>query len=197
VAATVAMEYSPHPVNGGDYYIKLYLFDGAGDRGHQIDLDGGGPKAFPDLCVNCHGGRPASSEALYENEMESPDEGRLGGRVRDIPCALETFDYGIKTAFTRADQLGELPKAQPVSPQDQYSTRLSSRPISITTTRALLHGTYESACDENELLLGPPGTTQDERWIPTGTTSDADADVVGGDWSGHEDLYQRRVSTLL
>jgi hypothetical protein len=186
VAATVAMEYSPHPQNGGAPYIKFYLFDGAGNRTEQIDLDGEGEKAVPDLCVNCHGGRPASPSAIYEEEegvkesMEYPDEGRLGGLVRYIPYALETFDYAIKTAYSRGAQEENFRKLN----ESLLKTNIN------TSSRALLHGMYGSPYNENDVTLAQPGTTQDEHWLPTGNMFDSSGDPVGGDWSGHEELYQ-------
>ena len=36
--------------------VQFYAFNGQGQRINSIDLDGGGQKAIPQVCLNCHGG---------------------------------------------------------------------------------------------------------------------------------------------
>jgi subtilisin-like proprotein convertase family protein len=109
--ATVAMEYSPHPVNGGDPYVKFYTFNGNHEqkalraqpteppdaRINKINLDGRGDKHQPGMCMVCHGGQPKSLvNGIY------PDEGRVGARF--IPFDVGSFTYPTIAGFSRASQ---------------------------------------------------------------------------------------------
>lgn len=99
--ATVAMEYSPHPVNGGTPYVKFHTFDGNGDRILKIDLDGRGEKSVPGMCTTCHGGQPLELDNGFY-----PNEGRIGTRF--IPFDLDTFEYSTAhPEFSRANQEDE------------------------------------------------------------------------------------------
>jgi subtilisin-like proprotein convertase family protein len=109
--ATVAMEYSPHPVAGGDPYVKFFTFNGhhpdpskradpwapAGARLTKIDLDGRGAKFQPGMCITCHGGTPKQLESgVY------PDLGKTGARF--IPFDVDSFTYPTVPGFGRFDQ---------------------------------------------------------------------------------------------
>jgi hypothetical protein len=179
VAATVAMEYSPHPIKGGIPYIKFYLFDAVGDRSTQIDLDGGGLKAVPDLCVNCHGGQPAEASEIHDAGMVYPDKGRLGDKARFIAYALETFEYAEDT-FPRDEQEENFRKLN----ESLLKSNVNA------TARVLLHGWYGNPEDYLSDELAQPGAIQDEHWYPTGDVVDTNGAVVGGDWAEHQQLYE-------
>jgi len=181
VVATVAMEYAPHPTTGGSYYTKFFVFDAAGDRISTIPLDDNGPKAVPDLCVNCHGGAPADESAFYTVDQNTntvslmhpyPNEGRLGDTARFIPFAVETFDYSPLFSL---------------SAQEEDFRLLNEALLKTNITddaRALVHGWYDDEADYALDTLGSVGDTQDTTWQPTGQAA------VGGDWSGHSALYE-------
>lgn len=110
--ATVAMEYSPHPVNGGDPYVKFFTFNGnhndpskraspwsaPDSRLTKIDLDGRGAKFQPGMCMTCHGGDPRQSNP----DGSYPDLGRTGARF--IPFDIDSFTYPTLPGFDRSDQ---------------------------------------------------------------------------------------------
>lgn len=52
-AATVAMERMN---SGDDSFVAFFVFDAAGNRVNQLNLDSEGPKAVPESCYACHGG---------------------------------------------------------------------------------------------------------------------------------------------
>ncbi|MDG1482247.1 MAG: hypothetical protein P8R54_21840 [Myxococcota bacterium] len=99
VVATVAMEFRPHPVNGGAHYTRFFAFDSSGARIGELPLDDFGVKAMPDLCTNCHGGEPAAESQLTVSgsSLVYPDDGRMadafGRAPRFIPFSVETFGY--------------------------------------------------------------------------------------------------------
>ena len=111
--ATVAMEFSPHPINGGDPYVKFYTFNGNHPDPNEradptkgievrlqgIDLDGRGAKPQPGMCMTCHGGVPKDSY---------PGEGRIGARF--IPFDVDSFTYSTLPGFSRAEQEAEMKK---------------------------------------------------------------------------------------
>jgi hypothetical protein len=97
--ATVAMEFSPHPLGGSARpYVKFYAFDRDGYRITKIDLDGRGEKYIPGMCIVCHGGKPQPLQSgVY------PQQGRTGARF--IPFDLDTFGYTTRSAsLTRSAQ---------------------------------------------------------------------------------------------
>jgi hypothetical protein len=91
--ATVAMEYSPPPSNpSGTPYIKFFVFadldsDGVQELVNSADLDGGGQKFAPALCIICHGGnRPA-----FDGTGPYPNEGNVGAQF--IGFDLESYKH--------------------------------------------------------------------------------------------------------
>jgi Carboxypeptidase regulatory-like domain len=88
--ATVAMEYSPNPT-GGPPYTKFYVFDNLGNRINKADLDAGGVKYVPNLCVVCHG----------QNTFPGSAANALNARF--IPFDLDSFQYPT-ILFNRANQ---------------------------------------------------------------------------------------------
>jgi hypothetical protein len=51
-AATVAMDFDVSRVDS----VRFVVYGANGQRLNQVQLDGGGPKPVPQLCLNCHGG---------------------------------------------------------------------------------------------------------------------------------------------
>jgi hypothetical protein len=69
--ATVAMEYSPHPVTAGAPYTKFYVFNGNGSIANSVPLDDFGAKYVPTLCIICHNGNVASMDLTTGNLQTS------------------------------------------------------------------------------------------------------------------------------
>ena len=96
--ATVAMEYTPHPtINPTQPYTKFYVYNAAGNRVNKADLDGGGNKYLPNLCVICHGG----------NTSTIGTDARANGNARFIFFDTKSFGYsGLGAQFTENGQKG-------------------------------------------------------------------------------------------
>ena len=98
--ATVAMDYSPNPL-GGPPYTKFYVYNNAGARVNNADLDGRGAKFIPRLCLICHGGQYVPPN--------SANQGNMGARF--IAFDLESYLYsGFDPAFSRTNQEEEFRK---------------------------------------------------------------------------------------
>ncbi|MBX3180387.1 MAG: PASTA domain-containing protein [Candidatus Hydrogenedentes bacterium] len=97
--ATVCMDMLPAP-EGGEPYIRFYVYGSDGNRLNKIDLDGRGDKYVPGMCTVCHGGQPrALVNGVY------PDFGNINTRF--IPFDLESFLYSeTNPEFNRASQEG-------------------------------------------------------------------------------------------
>ncbi len=109
--AAVTMEYKPDATTGTSF-TKFYVYD----RGHQVvnpatglldnprvnkaDLDGGGAKSVPGLCLVCHGGRNPANVAAGQ-PYPNP-----GGNVHAhfLPFDLDALQYSSNPSFTRAAQ---------------------------------------------------------------------------------------------
>ena len=92
--ASVAMEFSPHP-SGGASYTKFYVYNAAGARINNADLDNRGGKFVPRLCVICHAGTYVAPTLA--------NKGNLGSRF--IAFDLESYEYsGFDPAFSRNNQ---------------------------------------------------------------------------------------------
>ena len=92
--ASVAMDYSPNPL-GGLPYTKFYVFNAAGSRVNNADLDFRGAKFVPRLCVICHAGQYVAPT--------NANHGNMGSRF--IAFDLKSFEYsGFASAFSRASQ---------------------------------------------------------------------------------------------
>ena len=62
------------------------------------NLDGGGAKENPGVCMTCHGGFPkATVNGVY------PDKGRLEG-FKFLPFDLDNFEYSADAGLTRVEQ---------------------------------------------------------------------------------------------
>lgn len=92
--ATVAMEYSPHP-SGGPSYTKFYVYNAAGARVNNANLDSRGAKFVPRLCVICHAGTYVAPTLA--------NQGNMGSRF--IAFDLQSYEYsGFDPAFSRLNQ---------------------------------------------------------------------------------------------
>jgi hypothetical protein len=107
--AAVAMEYSPaaDPVTGkttvGNPFTKFYVFDGkTGNRRLSADLDGGGEKSIPGLCIVCHGGGTLANYQTVQGFQRGPGD----VHAHFLPFDLNAFDYSCDPHFTRAAQEG-------------------------------------------------------------------------------------------
>ena len=152
--ATVTMEYSPGPA-GGQPYIKFYAFedrngDGIQERVRSVDLDGGGRKPLPALCIVCHGGSPSALD-LNGNY---PDQGNIGSQF--LPFDLESFEYSCETGFSRAEQEADFKRLnEPI---------LETNPV--PATRELIEGWYGGST--------LPLPTQSSDFVPDGWSGERD-----------------------
>lgn len=86
--ATVCMDYALRP-GFTKRFTRFYIYGKNNALIPAIDLDkGGGERAVPNLCVTCHGGRPA---ALAGGGKITPGDGDLGAQF--IPFDLESYTY--------------------------------------------------------------------------------------------------------
>lgn len=103
--ATVAMDYA-YDTTSSNRITKFYIFDfgSAPTRALRpvVDLDGGGNKVNPNLCVVCHGSSPVGFEptnSLAGYRMV-PADGHVGGHF--IPFDLESFTYSTNAGVQKA-----------------------------------------------------------------------------------------------
>jgi hypothetical protein len=102
--ATVAMDYAYDPVRS-NRVTKFYVFDPGlfGNLRTEADLDGGGNKFTPNLCINCHGSKPLNVTSIRGRPGQftlSPPNGDVGGHF--IPFDLQAFTYSPKVGVQQA-----------------------------------------------------------------------------------------------
>jgi hypothetical protein len=138
--ATVAMEYSPNPT-GGPPYTKFYVYDNQGNRINKADLDTGGVKYVPNLCVVCHG----------QNTFPGSAANALNARF--IPFDLDSFQYPTfpPILFSRFFQEGQF---------KGLNNRILTNTNPTPAITELVHGWYGGA--------GLPNPTQNGAFVPTG-----------------------------
>ena len=112
IIATVCMEYSPIVANDKPV-IKFYVFDGAGDLVNFADLDGGGVKFIPGLCIVCHGGEaydntlvttPAQLQAFYNFVGNDSVNNPHPRSPRYLACDPVSFNYSPIVGYSRVEQ---------------------------------------------------------------------------------------------
>ncbi len=98
--ATVAMDYSPvKGTNGGNPFIKFFVFDYNGVRRPGANLDGCGIKNVPALCQICHnGGGPAYTAP----GVAGPHDANVNARF--LPFDLDNFKYSTAGGLSRSNQ---------------------------------------------------------------------------------------------
>lgn len=138
--ATVAMEYSPNP-GGGAPYTKFYVFDNQGNRINKADLDGGGVKYIPNLCVVCHG----------QNTFPGSAANALNAQF--IPFDLDSFQYPtiLPFLYSRAAQEGQF---------KGLNNRVLTHTPETPAITELVQGWYGGA--------GLPNPTQNGAFVPPG-----------------------------
>ena len=181
VDATVAMEFSPYPGDIDNYYVKFFAFAPDGTRIKSAPLDDFGPKSMPDLCVNCHGGQPASAGDIASQGGVYPTQGRMenweGRGAAFIPYAVESFDYDA---------------SMPLGPQELEFKALNEALLLTNVSddvRVMLHAWYGSTDYSANSFPAGSASIQDSEWIPDGNKTWTGGSG-GGDWTGHEDLYK-------
>ena len=173
--AAVAMEFQPDATTGNTF-TKFYIYD----RGQQVvnpatgqldnprvnkaDLDGGGAKYLPGLCIVCHGGKnPAnvSPGQPYPNP---------GGNVHAhfLPFDLDALQYSSNPQFTRdaqQDTFRQLNQSvlniQTKNPD--YNNNL------LLTLIELVEGWYGQAFNQNGATLTG---TQNTNFVASGWAAD-------------------------
>ncbi|MFT5587272.1 MAG: hypothetical protein ACI9VR_004880 [Cognaticolwellia sp.] len=186
VDATVAMEFSPYPGDVDNYYVKFFAFAPDGTRIKEAPLDDFGLKAMPDLCVNCHGGVPASLSQINNttNNGVYPTQGRMadnfGHMPRFIPYAVESFEYDATL---------------PLAPQEADFKALNQALLLTNVSddvRVMLHEWYDSTSYNDDAYPVSSSNVQDHAWYP-GRDETGAGPFVGGDWRSDVDLYQKVV----
>ncbi len=92
--ATVAMEYSR--INDDtdgvtDRHVKFYVYNAAGVRVNNADLDGHGRRPVPQLCMVCHGGAYPGGGNPGVPGFTTPNEVKLGSRFIPFDVRYLTF----------------------------------------------------------------------------------------------------------
>jgi len=180
--ASVTMEYAPPDDDpAGAPFTKFYIFDGkTGDRLLAADLDGGGAKNLPGLCIVCHGGVNAGNVALGQPYRNSGNV-----RAHFLPFDLNALHYSCDRKFTRAAQEGVFHKLNQgvLEIEDGTSTspaNLDSNNQLMATLNILIEGWYGT----NFVVPAPlelPSHTQNSEFVP-------DA------WSTRAELYANVVA---
>jgi hypothetical protein len=157
--ATVAMEYAPGP-GGGASYTRFYVFNGAGARVNNADLDGNGIKFVPRLCVVCHGGTFVAPTPA--------NQGNMGSRF--IAFDLASYGYsGYVPAFSRASQeenfrllnQGVLEQTNPSAAQQELIRGWYAGPAGTNTNGIDTTGTtvFDGFVPSHWKVAAPPGAT--------------------------------------
>lgn len=117
--STSAIEFCDLDGTGGangPKFVKFFVFDKSGNRLNMVNQDGLGPKAMPNICVNCHGGRgdrltPAGTFPVVENAA-SQVAGDVSARLQVLK--VHEFDFSTQTdasigaVRTRASQEADM-----------------------------------------------------------------------------------------
>jgi len=171
--AAVAMEYAKgtDPTTGldtiGDPFTKFYVFDGkTGNRLLAADLDRGGRKFVPGLCIVCHGGIDHSAD--YQSS-----HGNVNAHF--LPFDLNALDYSCDPMFTRTAQEGAFKQLNQGVLEIEAGTTTSPankdfNVATMTTLITLIEGWYGT----NFTLPAPPTMprlTQNSEFIPPGWTN--------------------------
>ena len=121
VVATVAMEYSriedpavspgdPIVFGDPDRVIKFFVYNAAGNRINNADLDGAGARPVPQLCMSCHGGSfpagPVTAPGIPVFNLR--DDVKLGSVF--LPFDLNGLGIidGVNPAFNKANQQADV-----------------------------------------------------------------------------------------
>jgi hypothetical protein len=100
LVACVAMDYAVQPgVNGGNKFVRFYIFGPSGQLLPSINLDGRGEKFVPGSCVPCHGGDH------YAGHFPEDGSGRadFGGRMLPYDAGNFTFSDADGLAPSQRD----------------------------------------------------------------------------------------------
>ncbi len=159
IIATVAMEWSAHPTNGGARYVKFYTFRSDGSRVNPEDdsvfapdLDGRGEKFQPGVCNICHGGQP---KPLVSGEY--PDDGNTDAQF--LPWDVDSFEFSDDPEFTLAALEPEFKKLNQGA-LSTYPTAPAAGTWDPTAARTLIHGWYGGPTMPEATFNGeftPPG----------------------------------------
>ena len=93
VVATVAMEYSRILDTDAltDRHVKFYVYNAAGDRVNNANLDAVGRRPVPQLCMVCHGGAYPGGGNTTVPTFNTPDSVKFGSRF--IPFDIRFFTF--------------------------------------------------------------------------------------------------------
>ncbi len=147
--ATVTMEYSRAP-SGGSPYTKFYVYNGAGDRILNADLDNEGARSIPGLCIVCHAGN--------WDRMDS--DGNLDDKAAFLPFDIESFRFpdATPTPYSAAGQETEF---------HDLNESICQRTNATDRVRELIGGWYDPLqmpCGTGALPVGP----YDPAFVPPG-----------------------------
>jgi hypothetical protein len=149
--ATVAMEYGTVG-NSAAPFITFYTFGEDESRLTKINLDGGGQKSQPGVCLTCHGGftgntLPKPGDTTY------PNGGNTGARFIPFDLSLLAYENNSALGSTRAAQEEAFRKMNLAIKESYGADNLHAK--------ELIDGWYAS------------GPTFDDAFVPAGWTSQA------------------------
>lgn len=140
IIATVCMEWSPHPTQGGGRFVKFFTFQADGSRvefdqsAFAPDLDGRGKKFQPGVCNICHGGQPKPLvNGVY------PDRGNTDAQF--LPWDVDSFEFSDDPEFTRAALEPQFKKLNQGA-LSTYPTNPTAGTWDPTAVRTLIQGWY-------------------------------------------------------
>jgi hypothetical protein len=175
--AAVTMEYAPPDQDpSGAPFTKFYVFKFRGGRNGardiSADLDGGGEKYVPGLCIVCHGGH------------YPPVDNQGNVNAHFLPFDLNALDYSCDRGFRRSDLEGEFHKLNQGVLEIEAGTATSPANKDrngnyMTTLITLIEGWYGS----DFVVPAPedlPNHTQNSEFVPLGWS----------DTAAHAFLYQ-------
>lgn len=155
--AAVAMEFDP--------FTKFYVYNfyqNNGDRVTAADLDGGGLKAVPGLCIVCHGGLNPPNVANFGDPYPNP-----GGNVHAhfLPFDLKALEFSPSLSSEAQEATFKTFNAN-VLAIEKVSLGSDGRPMKGLID--LIEGWYGGSA--------LPSPKQNTEFVPA-------------DWSGHTNLY--------
>jgi len=174
----VVMVATP-PSLGAEPVVIFRVVNGAGPGLEtMVNLDGGGFKPVPYVCMSCHGG-----DYLGQGLQPWPEHADIGARF--LPFAPDQFEFPtaadavlrphLSTTWTRAAQEPGLRR------MNEALLKTGVGPA----TRRMIHGHYGSNDPSGDTL---PVVTFDDSWVPPGGDSQG--------WGDRPDLYREVTSAF-
>jgi hypothetical protein len=160
----VAMDYSAIPnINGGNPFIKFYIFGPTEKLLLSVSLDGRREKFMPGVCVGCHGGDN------YGGNFPEDGSGRANIGSYFLPFDVANFAFSTSDPTLTRDKL--------LGPLRQLNELLTSIPVSqptkpvTTNARSLITTQWYPNDTTNEQQLPVPPNYLNQQIVGNGTTA--------------------------